>query len=215
MQKDYQNINIKEEIGKKINTFNITRNNRINMSLRLKKYSDKWKLIFFFLNFEAVIFVAISLTGESILNENNLSVFSVVAGIFSIYVILIQYYINELNYNERALKVHYHQLDIEDLILKLKKIIMNVNIKEDTQIGNEAKLIEDFDVIMYEYQTILKNNENHDPIDNKKRLLSEIVDNNQLLKNNRDFSMDNIILHINIIIALVMPLIIVLIFRME
>lgn len=215
VQKDYQNINIKEEIGKKINTFNITRNNRINMSLRLKKYSDKWKLIFFFLNFEAVIFVAISLTGESILNENNLSVFSVVAGIFSIYVILIQYYINELNYNERALKVHYHQLDIEDLILKLKKIIMNVNIKEDTQIGNEAKLIEDFDVIMYEYQTILKNNENHDPIDNKKRLLSEIVDNNQLLKNNRDFSMDNIILHINIIIALVMPLIIVLIFRME
>ncbi|MEH7115753.1 SLATT domain-containing protein, partial [Neobacillus niacini] len=185
------------------------------MSLRFKNYSDKWKLIFFFLNFEAVIFVAISLAGDSILNENNLSIFSVVSGIFSIYVILIQYYINELNYNERALKVHYHQLDIEDLIIKMKNLLMHINIKDAKTHEDGKKMIEEFNVIMYEYQTILKNNENHDPIDNKRRLLGEISDNNQLHKKILDYSMDNIILHINIILALVMPVIIILIFGME
>lgn len=214
VKKDYKDTNIKEEIGKKINTFNITRINRINMSLRLKTYSDKWKFIIFFLNFEAVIFVAISLAGNTMLNERNMSILSLVSGIFSIYVILIQYYINELNYNERALKVHYHQLDIEDLIIKLKNLIMTINVNVD--IGDEENIIKDFNIIMYEYQIILKNNENHDPIDNKKRLLNEIKDTNLLHKKNRDISMDNIILHINILISFIMPLIIILIiFGME
>ncbi|MGJ7912624.1 SLATT domain-containing protein [Neobacillus sp. LXY-1] len=215
MPRDYQNTNIKEEIGKKINTFNITRNNRIYMSLRLKDYGEKWKLIFFFLNFEAVIFVGISLAGKTILNEGPLTILSVISGIFSIYVILIQYYINVLNYNERALKVHYHQLDIEDLIIKLKNLVMNINIKDDTKIVKYEEIIESFNIIMYEYQTILKNNENHDPIDNKKRILNEIEDNNNFFKKNRDFTMDNIILHINIFISLIMPIIIVVIFGME
>jgi SMODS and SLOG-associating 2TM effector domain family 5 len=205
LEKDYRNISILGEIDKKINTFNKTRNNRINMSLRLKGYSEKWKLTFFFLNFEAVIFVVLSLVGETIINEKAYNILSIVSGIFSIYVILIQYFINELNYNERSLKVHYHQLDIEDLILKLKKLILINKIDEGTETTTNDSVIENFNNVMYEYQSILKNNENHDPIDNNKRILNQ-YENNKLV--NLDFSMDNIILHINFIIAFLMPFVI-------
>jgi hypothetical protein len=165
--KEYRNIDVISEIEKKINTLNKTRNNRIEMSKRLKKYSDKWKMVFFFLNIEAVVFVLLSLGGEEINPKFGDTYFSLISGIFSIYVILLQYYINELNYNERALRTHYHQLDIEDLILKLKALILESN---SENIGVDDKsLISKFNIIMFEYQLILKNNENHDSVDNDKR----------------------------------------------
>jgi hypothetical protein len=165
--KEYRNIDVISEIEKKINTLNKTRNNRIEMSKRLKKYSDKWKMVFFFLNIEAVVFVLLSLGGEEINPKFGNTYFSLISGIFSIYVILLQYYINELNYNERALRTHYHQLDIEDLILKLKALILESN---SENIGVDDKsLISKFNIIMFEYQLILKNNENHDSVDNDKR----------------------------------------------
>jgi hypothetical protein len=109
MEKDYSNIDPISEINKKINTLNKTRNNRIEMSKRLKKYSDKWKFIFFFLNIEAVFLILLSLAGKELVPFNiNPSYFSVFSGIFSIYVILLQYYVNELNYNERFLKIQSH-----------------------------------------------------------------------------------------------------------
>ncbi|COE62768.1 MULTISPECIES: SLATT domain-containing protein [Bacillus cereus group] len=202
---DYVEIDILSETKKKINTFNKTRNNRINMSLRLKGYSEKWKLIFFFLNFEAVMCVAISLAGEKILPKGIEDVFTIVSGVFSIYVILIQYYINELNYNERALKVHYHQLDIEDLILRLKRLIIENKKELENEDDDCEEMVKEFNTIMHEYQSILKNNENHDPIDNKRRELVEST-HNKLGVKIRDFSMDNIILSINIIIMSAMPL---------
>lgn len=121
---------------------------------------------FFLLNIEAVIFVLLSLGGKEIHPVFGKSIFSLISGIFSIYVILVQYYINELNYNERALKVHYHQLDLEDLILKLKELILIHNVKGKT--NDEQDLIKSFNIIMFEYQSILKNNENHDSVDNEK-----------------------------------------------
>ncbi|MBV6684748.1 SLATT domain-containing protein [Bacillus sp. JRC01] len=220
MKKRYREITILSEIEKKINTLNKTRNNRIEMSIRLKGYSDKWKLIFFFLNIEAVIFVLLSLSGEEIHPLFGKSIFSLMSGVFSIYVILVQYYINELNYNERALKVHYHQLDLEDLILKLKVLILNHNVKENT--NDEKVLIESFNIIMFEYQSTLKNNENHDPVDNEKSIFNQIniklqekkvrdlegkdenedlnddTPQNELdLKEVKDFTVDNIILNLN------------------
>lgn len=220
MNKDYKKNTILSEINKKINTLNKTRNNRIEMSKRLKKYSDKWKLIFFWLNIEAVIFVLLSLGGKDVEPRFGDSAFSLISGIFSIYVILLQYYVNELNYNERALKVHYHQLDIEDLILKLKLLLLQNNSNENN--GNEASLLANYNTIMYEYQLILKNNENHDSIDNAKsnkvnKKINETNNETKTIevqdgeingKDNqiKDFTVDNILLYFNMIV-LVFPII--------
>jgi hypothetical protein len=165
------------------------------MSIRIKKYSEQWKLVFFILNMEAVIFVILSLAGIASKNP----MFNISSGVFSIYVILIQYFINEFNYNERALRIHYHQLDIEDLILRLKALIIRSNTEEE--IIDDKEKIRNFEVIMHEYQTVLKNNENHDKVDNK---INEQEGNTA-----KDFTIDNFILKINILIVLVIPIIII------
>jgi hypothetical protein len=221
MEKEYEDITVLSEVNKKINTLNKTRNNRIEMSKRLKKYSDKWKMIFFFLNIEAVIFVLLSLGGKNLNSNFGDDSFGLISGIFSIYVILLQYYINELNYNERALKTHYHQLDIEDLILKLKTLILENNIPGTYY--NEKSQMKAFNTIMHEYQSILKNNENHDEVDNEKSIFNnkkkdqslkgiegqqqEQQDINEGKKSNDiekvwDITVDNILLHFNIVIIL-------------
>src|SRR5690625_892370 len=124
--------NIQKEIKKKIDTIDLTRKIRIRLSERLKYYSRTWKFIFFVINIEAVIFVLLSLTDTiDAINIGPLNMsFSLISGIFTIYVILLQYYINVLNYNERALHVHYHQLELEDLILQLDLLLVKRNTTE-------------------------------------------------------------------------------------
>ncbi|MBN8235590.1 SLATT domain-containing protein [Halobacillus kuroshimensis] len=212
MSKDYANITVLSEIEKKINTLNKTRNNRIHMSIRLKLYSDKWKLTFFWLNIEAVLFVLLSISGKGLLPLFDHSVFNLLSGVFAIYVILLQYYVNGLNYDERALKVHYHQLDIEDLILRLKKLIVQKNTEQLDGI-NEEYLLNSFETIMFEYQTVLRNNENHDPVDYKRAKLEDNLspgDNinkgkAKMLPRIADYSVDNIILHINMALIFIVP----------
>ena len=185
MDKDYQNISLLSEINKKINTLNKTRDNRINLNKRLKKYNEKWRVVFFFLNIEAVVFVIFTLAGGSIINRPSSGIFTIISGVFTIYVILSQYYVNQLNYGERALKVHYHQLDIEDLILKLKTLILQREYTTDSK-----EVISRFNIIMEEYQRILKNNENHDDIDNKLREITEL--NKNVSDNSTKKSKENI-----------------------
>lgn len=204
MERNYKDLDIRSEIEKKINTLNKTRNTRIKMSLRLGKYSEQWKVVMFLLNIEAVIFVLLSLGGQNINPIFTNNVFSIISGIFSIYVILIQYYIGELNYNERALKVHYHQLDIEDLILRLKSLIIKDNSKENTL--NENSLINEYNIIMYEYQTVLKNNENHEPVDYEKNA-RENRNDKENLKKIWDVTVDNIVLKFNMILSLLFPVV--------
>lgn len=187
--KDYQDLDLKKESNKKINSLNKTRNNRIELSKRLNGYSNKWKFIFFFLNIEAVIFVLLSLGGKPLNEFLGKGTFALISGSFSVYVILLQYYINELNYKERALKAHYHQLEIEDQILKLKQIILECN-KLDT--NNFLEQEKNFLTVMDSYQLILKNNENHESIDNLKRL-SRDEKNIKVI----DYTTDNILLVFN------------------
>lgn len=231
LKKEYINLRILDEINKKINTFNKTRENRIHMSIRLKGYGQSWKFIFFFLNFEAVIFVLLSLVAEKIPGLSS-PLFTVSAGVFSIYVILLQYYINEQNYNERSLKVHYHQLEIEDLVLKLKTLIIKHNTGENN--SNNEVLIEEYNIIMNQYQTTMKNNENHDPIDNDKREFiihqktnnvneSEVVkqvssgeSNNpkntqkESVNKYKDYTIDNLIITLNNIVITLIPILVLL-----
>lgn len=189
-KKDYTDLDLIKEANKKINSFNKTRNNRIELSKRLNGYSDKWKFIFFFLNLEAVFFVLLSLGGESVNTFFGEDKFALLSGGFSIYVILLQYYINELNYKERSLKSHYHQLEIEDQILKLKQIIIECN-KED-KATNYPEQLNYLQNVMDNYQLILKNNENHESLDNLKRLSRE--DKNIKIS---DYTTDNILLVFN------------------
>ncbi|CEG26328.1 SLATT domain-containing protein [Bacillus sp. B-jedd] len=203
MDADYKEVNIFSEIEKKVKTLNKTRNTRIKMSLRLKGYSEKWKSILFVMNIEAVISVLLSLGGKEIHPVFSHTSFTVLSGLFSIYVILIQYYINELNYNERSLKVHYHQLDIEDLILRLKDLIIKQNSNENSL--TEKEYVEEYNTIMFEYQTILKNNENHHPIDYK-RSMSEMLNSNHKVQKVYDFTVDNIVLNFNIALIILLPL---------
>lgn len=167
-RKDYPDRQIEDEISYKIKTLDTTRQNRITLSKRLSRYSRRWRFIFFIINIEAVVFVLLSLTNtiEFIpLGDRKVS-FNLVSGIFTIYVILLQYYINILNYNERALQVHYHQLEIEDLILQLKMLFIRQN--SDGENISETNLIEQHDQIIAKYQLALKNNENHRTIDHRK-----------------------------------------------
>jgi len=205
MTKEYKNINILSEIEHKINTLNTIRNARIKMSQRLKSYADNWKLVFFVLNIEAVIFVLLSLGGKEISPIFVNTIFTVTSGLFSIYVILIQYYINELNYNERSLKVHYHQLDIEDLILRFKQLFLKNNSLENKL--DERSLIREFNTIMHEYQTILKNNENHGPIDYSRSKKSKEED----IKI-KDLTIDNVILKVNQWLIFLIPILFIIFF---
>ncbi|WP_339299304.1 SLATT domain-containing protein [Paenibacillus sp. FSL R5-0623] len=198
--KKYAKINIYSEIEKKINTLNKTRINRIKMSSRLKEYSSKWKSIFFIFNIEAIVFVLLSISGKNISERFNDPLFGLISGVFSLYVILIQYYINELNYNERALKIHYHQLDIEDLTLRLKELLTKYNSQQIKL--EEREIINEYKTIMHEYQTVLKNNENHDAIDNLIRISEEL----NLQVKVKDHSIDNLILVSNKFLLLFTPL---------
>lgn len=167
----YNNETIQYAINRKLNTIDKTRRNRINLSNRLMRYSRAWQFIFFIINIEAVIFVLLALTNSVkdikfwIVNIP----FDLLSGIFTIYVILLQYYINVLNYNERALRAHYHQLELRDLALKLKVLLIRDNTEDhsDENYMKEQELIDEYETIISKYQMALKNNENHRGIDNR------------------------------------------------
>lgn len=199
------------------NFIDITRRNRVNLSERLMGYSRRWKLVFFAINIEAVIFVLLSLTGtiESFkIGAFSIS-FSLLSGIFTIYVILLQYYINVLNYNERALRAHYHQLELRDLGLQLNMLL----IKKDTD-GidmTEKDLIDKNEEVIEKYQLALKNNENHGHIDNKLRVRGEKQRAYQKGSSKKraslfpplDFTLDNMLIIANAILTLIMLVIMV------
>src|SRR5699024_3205332 len=133
-----------------------TRKNRINLSERLKKYDRKWKNIIFLLNIVAVILIIIVISKFSY--SRPVEVF---AGAFSAYVILLQYFINEQKYGERALKAHYHQLELADILNEMDQICFKY---KHLSVPND-KTIEEYidrkEKLLDKYQLSLKNNENH------------------------------------------------------
>jgi len=197
-EKNYINLHLLEEIDKKIKTLNKTRDNRINLSERLKKYEERWKIIFFFLNFEAVFLI---IKGLRIIDSSN--DFIIISAFFSIYVILLQYFISVQNFRERSFKAHYHQLELEDLILKLKRLLIKRNDFPRTD-NTDGQSLAAYKEILNDYQMMLKNNENHSSVDNRTRMENE--DTGKLSKDN---SIDNIFLILNILISIGMLLYII------
>lgn len=95
---------------------------------------------------------------------------------FSIYTIIIQYFLANLNYNERALRFEYQQLGIENFILELKSILIERRTqKRFTSMGPKSrqdlpKEILDVDIFRYQsimqrYQELMAGYENHAAVD--------------------------------------------------
>ena len=156
MESEYRHRTIQEEIDHKINTLNKTRNNRINASERLYSYSNKWNIVFFFMNVIAVIMLVTSIYSKGSSTK------TMISGIFSLYTIITQYVYNSLNYRERALKFHYNELELESQILELK----NLSRRAQKAFSDEYVLELKYKAIIEKYIATLKGYENHDNIDN-------------------------------------------------
>lgn len=179
MGKDYLNLNINSEINKKINSIDTVRNARIQASKRLENLSKIWNILFFFLNVMAVLFVL-----SSIIIIQNKS-FTLITSFYTLYVILIQYFILIQNYQERSLRFHYHQLQLEDTITELKILLLKK--------APDNKKIYQYNKIMERYSLKLPNIENHTDLDYSKNTPHS-------KKRRSNFNLDDFILIINILI---------------
>lgn len=186
---------LNHEIQKKINGWKRTRYNRINISERLKKYSAHWNNIMFFMNAFAII-----LTITSLKFPLNNEIDTVITGCFSIYVILLQYFLANQNYEKRSLKFHYEQLEIEKLRYSLKKLL------RDSSLSYQQKQ-EKYISISNQYLISLKNNENHEKLDDK--AVKDELDKSKEKSNNasssknksfHDKSLDNIFFYLNLVL---------------
>ena len=152
--RDFKDRDIDYEINLKCNSIDTVRAARINTSKRLYEYAEKWELIFL-----AMSLVSTGLLVYALINPENKERLALSA-LFSIYSLLVQNFVAKLNYNERALKLHYHQLELEDFLLELKSIIFQKKLNED-----EKK--EKYQQVMFKYQISLRGNENHSDYDHK------------------------------------------------
>lgn len=184
---------IDSAIKKKLKGWDRTRHNRIEASERLKGYSQKWSIVTFIFNVEAVICVILTLKFPL---KNQIDV--VVSGIFSIYVILLQYFLATLNYEARSLKFHYEQIGIENLRMELKQILYKNND------NNDKSKKEQYYSIVKRYEENLIGYENHSRIDDKRSSNKDLYI--------RDFSIENMLIYINFIIALIIVIIFICIY---
>lgn len=178
-------VDIKSEINRNINKIKRTRYNRINLSERLKKYASRWKVITFIFNIEAVFLIVWNL------NTNKVEP-SLTSAFFAIYVILLQYFINEQNYNERSMKSHYHQLELSDLIIRLELLKLSILNRSEN-----IDAVEEMEEIVNKYQISLKNNENHSQRDDLQNQLGKKVKNYKV----HDLSLDQIFIILNLVIS--------------
>ena len=151
---DFKDRDIDYEINLKCNSIDTVRAARINTSKRLYEYAEKWELIFL-----AMSIMSTGLLVYSLINPENKDRLALSA-LFSIYSLLVQNFVAKLNYNERALKLHYHQLELEDFLLELKSIIFQKSLSDEDKINK-------YQQIMSRYQISLRGNENHSDFDHK------------------------------------------------
>ncbi|HFH9839698.1 TPA: SLATT domain-containing protein [Streptococcus suis] len=206
---------IDDEIEKKIYSIDIVRTARIKASERLYKYSDAWDFLFLGMNIVSVALLIVSLLPLPI---NNSKSGLMISASFSLYTMLVQYFCSAQNYNERALKYHYHQLELENFVLQLKNIFLKHNTGEGEY--SELDRFRRYRAIMEKYQISLQGYENHEDVDYKiaKRQLtrnSQVSENEQntncfqkflIWKETKDFSPDNIFIYLQIPIVIIIIL---------
>lgn len=175
---------LKEAITEKIEDMGRLRYNRINASERLKNYQDTWDLMFFLMNTLAVILLVLS-NG----NYHFPRLYKELSTFYTLYTLMLQYYINSKNYSERSLRFHYQELEVEKFIIELK------NLRKYCREGKEGE--EDdkkFSCIIKKYIIEIRNTENHSSIDDDKTKFrkSELA-----VTKLRDYSADMILILVN------------------
>lgn len=166
-----------KRIEKDIKRNTTIRNARIISSERLKKYSEKWNVIFVWLNLMAVIGTVLGIYSYV---KNN--VLTLVSALFSLYVILVQDFVGKENYSERSLKLHYHQLSLKRVINELTKLKLRINSTPGYQIG--WKDLDLYKAILNERNQSLSGYENHDVQDYKEAKFIERQEEMQNTGNN-------------------------------
>lgn len=152
-----------------------TRTNRISKSERFKSYNSKWNTLFFITNIGTIIAILVTYTN---IEASELSIF--ITNSFSIYLILLQYFLSTLDYSARALKLHYEQLEINELRMQLKLLLVSERSDKATE----------FRHLFEKYSISLKNNENHDAYDDNRN-------------KKRDMTSDKIFLNLNFIFIII------------
>lgn len=172
---------LKEAITEKIDDMGRLRYNRINASERLKKYQDTWDLMFFFMNTLAVILLVLS-NG----NYHFPQLYKELSTFYTLYTLMLQYYINSKNYSERSLRFHYQELEVEKFIIELKSLRKYCSESEE----DDKK----FSCIIKKYIIEIKNTENHSSIDDDRTKFrkSELA-----VTKLRDYSADKILIWVN------------------
>ena len=119
---------IQDEIRK----LKIVRRARILASERLGGYASKWEM---YLLWMAILSSALLVISLIVPNEGLIK--KVVSGCFSMYTVIIQYYVSTLNDRERALKFHDHHIEINKLnhfngylykVIILKRRMLNLKL---------------------------------------------------------------------------------------
>lgn len=162
--------NLKEillnEIEENIKRNNIIRQARIISSERLKKYSENWNTIFLWLNVIAIIGACLGISNIfGLLSQPHKTskLITFVSTIFSLYVILLQDFVSRENYSERSLKLHYNQLNLKRIIIKLTHLKIHLETLCEKEV--DKKFLEYFNGIINERQAYLSGYENHDSLD--------------------------------------------------
>ncbi len=182
--------NIDKEIEHKKNSLDITRNCRVMFAKRMYNKYTVWSFTFFITNCTAIFIFLMSVYKDS-------TALSYYSGVYSIYVILLQYTTNYYKYYEAHELTMTCEKKIESSIYKLKSLFRS----EKSDIEKESEYM----VIMDDYLKDLEFYPNHSDVDVK---LSNLLK----LKNNSFWSMLNFLFYmyigsffafINIIVAVV------------
>ncbi|SUO88899.1 SLATT domain-containing protein [Streptococcus uberis] len=209
----YRERTIDDEIETKIFSIDVVRTARIKASERLYKYSSSWDFLFLMMNVVSVALLVVSLLPLPI-NDSKTGL--MISAFFSLYTMLIQYFCSTLNYNERALKYHYHQLELENFILQLKNLLLWEKTENEPKTNNVK--FKRYKIILEKYQISLQGYENHSDLDYKiaRRQIerfskkNEIKENDKIWKINliknwtsyKDFSLDNIAIYCQVPIVI-------------
>lgn len=210
-ERKYRESTIDDEIENKIYSLDIVRTARIKASERLYKYSDAWDFLFLGMNIVSVALLIVSLLPLPI-NDSKSGL--MISSCFSLYTMLVQYFCSVQNYNERALKYHYHQLELENLILQLKNIFLTNNTEEGSY--SDLDRFKRYRAILEKYQISLQGYENHEDVDYKiakQQLARKFLKLDTEIKQSywqkfqrwietKDFSPDNIFIYLQIPIVL-------------
>ncbi|MGV3185356.1 SLATT domain-containing protein [Weissella paramesenteroides] len=177
-----ETLSINEIINNTICDLKRTRTNRLLASQRLLLFANRWNNLSFLINVVAMTFAVIS-----VLNHVS-KYFTWLSTFYAIYVILLQYFLANKDYNARSSKLHYEQLEINSIRMKLKILSANKELVE----SDKARY---FQEIFSEYNISLNNNENHTKLDDQR--------GKDTSSKHRDFSFDNVFINLNLIICIV------------